>query len=75
MICFPNFIRTSWMESNNELMEIYDKDGPCPVITKSDIKHETSNAKLQLYVAVLICFVFIAGEVIGKFIKLCYQTH
>lgn len=43
-----------------------DKD-VCPVHSETKIKHETSKARLQLFLATFVCIVFIAVEIAGLY--------
>lgn len=42
-----------------------DKES-CPVHSDMEIKHETSKARMQLFLATFVCIVFITVEVAGE---------
>ncbi|XP_028394381.1 zinc transporter 2-like [Dendronephthya gigantea] len=49
------------------MMANLDKE-PCPVNSDTEIKHETSKARTQLFLATFVCIVFIAVEVAGGYL-------
>lgn len=55
-------------------MSNLDKDHLCPVNSDTDIKHETSRARLQLFLATFICIVFITVEVAGQLKTYCFSA-